>query len=144
MQKIFACLLVLVAACSTQEDPLGLIEQGICTEYACDSEGNNCSYFPSGCGTGNSDPGGGGGYGGGGGGGASCHTETVCAAWECEYDEELCHYDSDGSDYYLWGMTGYLTQQCITTTYCSTGYWSSEVEQVRGAYRPLECPEICP
>lgn len=72
------------------EDPTGEVVQGICSEYACDLEGNNCSYFPTGCGgTGGGDEGGGGTGGGGtGGGGYQCTPSST-------YSFTVNHYPNE-------------------------------------------------
>lgn len=93
---LFLCLAgaVGVAACAESSslpqgyvaidaDPAGEIVQGICTEYGCDSEGNYCSYFPTGCdgSSGGGGTGGGDGGGGGGGGGAEPYGYSQCGAF---------------------------------------------------------------
>lgn len=112
----------------------------VCTEYGCDSEGNYCSYFPSGCG---GDGGGGGGgcsigddgigaqWGCGGGGGVQCQTSQAQTGQYCRWATCL---DSVSS-----GYTGILRKQYTQTTTCSDGstdyvYWSEDVED------PATCP----
>lgn len=144
---LFLCLVgaVSFAACAEETslppgytaidaDPTGEIVQGICTEYGCDSEGNYCSYFPSGC-DGSS---GGGGSGGGGGGGGSCYVwGPYCTPWECEtrVNRAFC------GDYML-DNNGYKSRSCTTSTICDNGdAWENTYSE-----RVLDrsaCPGLC-
>lgn len=124
----------------------GAFDPQVCTEYGCDSEGRNCSYFPSGCG----------GDGGGGGGGCSIGNDGIGAQWGCGGGGGGVQCQTGSavvtSTYCLvqacldgWpGETGYRRTHYSQTTTCSDGsidsvYWSSDVWDPAGCPRAQFC-----